>query len=131
MGWREHGLVSDPGAPGRKDATHLLADAAEVTPVALVAQVRERLLASADPFWPAWVVGAPGLIRQEESAQGNDVAGVSIDGAGYKGPVLRELTDPKGLNRVVTVPKRSGRTEMARPGLRGLPSHRARRSGGR
>ena len=44
------------------------------------------------------------LIRQEESAQGNDVAGLSIDGAGYNGPVLRELTDPAGLNLDVTVP---------------------------
>ena len=44
------------------------------------------------------------LIQQEEAAQGNDVAGISIDGAGYKGPVLHELTDPHGLNLEVTVP---------------------------
>jgi transposase len=44
------------------------------------------------------------LIRQEEAAQGNDVEGLSIDGAGYNGPVLRELTDPNGLNLDVTVP---------------------------
>jgi transposase len=44
------------------------------------------------------------LIRQEEAAQGNDVAGLSIDGIGYNGPVLRELTDPSGLNLDVTVP---------------------------
>jgi hypothetical protein len=44
------------------------------------------------------------LIRQEEAAQGNDVAALSIDGAGYNGPVLRELTDPAGLNLEVTVP---------------------------
>jgi transposase len=44
------------------------------------------------------------LIQQEESAQGNDVEGISIDGAGYNGPVLRELTDPQGLNLEVTVP---------------------------
>ena len=44
------------------------------------------------------------LIEQEESAQGNDVKELSIDGAGYNGPVLRELTDPKGLNLEVTVP---------------------------
>jgi Transposase domain (DUF772) len=44
------------------------------------------------------------LIEQEETAQGNDVAGMSIDGAGYNGPVLRELTDPAGLNLDVTVP---------------------------
>jgi transposase len=44
------------------------------------------------------------LIAQEESAQGNDVAGLSMDGAGYNGPVLRELTDPDGRNLEVTVP---------------------------
>ncbi|MBV9383817.1 MAG: IS1182 family transposase [Streptosporangiaceae bacterium] len=44
------------------------------------------------------------LIRQEEAAQGNDVAGLSLDGAGYNGPVLRALTDPRGLNLDVTVP---------------------------
>ena len=44
------------------------------------------------------------LIQQEEAAQGNDVEGLSMDGAGYNGPVLRELTDPAGLNLDVTVP---------------------------
>ncbi len=44
------------------------------------------------------------LIRQEEAAQGNNVEGLSIDGAGYNGPVLRELTDPNDLNLDVTVP---------------------------
>jgi len=44
------------------------------------------------------------LIQQEESAQCNDVEGISIDGAGYNGPVLHELTDPQGLNLDVTVP---------------------------
>ncbi len=223
---REHGLVSD--RLRLKDATHLIADAAELTPLALAAQVRERVLRAADPLWPDWARGQrdqvetlrqttaelpdgerlaarveqlramaaearerlatlpagtdaarqrleqaltvaaklladrddpdagdrlgsaadpdarvgkhggyflgylldlaidadselitavqvlPGngaeaadtaaLIRQEESAQGNDVRGVSLDGAGYNGPVLRELTDPKGLNLEVTVP---------------------------
>ena len=47
---------------------------------------------------------AVALIEQEEAAQGNDVAGLSMDGAGYNGPVLRELTDPDGLNLEVTVP---------------------------
>jgi hypothetical protein len=32
------------------------------------------------------------LIRQEEQAHGNDVERLSIDGAGYRGEVLRELT---------------------------------------
>lgn len=44
------------------------------------------------------------LIAQEEQAQGNNVAAVSIDSAGYRGPVLRELTDPAGLNLEVFVP---------------------------
>ncbi|MCI0457048.1 MAG: transposase [Gemmataceae bacterium] len=43
-------------------------------------------------------------IQQEESAHGNDVAAVSLDGIGYNGPLLRELTDPAGLNLEVTVP---------------------------
>jgi transposase len=47
---------------------------------------------------------AVALIAQEESAQGNDVAGLSMDGAGYNGPMLRELTDPQGRNLEVTVP---------------------------
>jgi transposase len=44
------------------------------------------------------------LLEQEEVAQGNDVVGLSMDGAGYNGPVLRQLTDPQGLNVDVTVP---------------------------
>src|SRR5208282_5327892 len=44
------------------------------------------------------------LIHQEEEAQANKVEALSIDGAGYNGPVLRELTDPQGLNLDVTVP---------------------------
>jgi transposase len=226
---REHGLVSD--RLRLKDATHLFADVARIQPVHLVAQVRERLLAAAQPLFPAWVsqqrtlsdqvrqataelpenerlaqrvellrqmalavrqqladlpaapaqdqsqrqrleralavvtklladradpeagdglvsaldpdarVGKHGqffvgylldvaldahseiitavnvlpgngaeaadavtLVRQEEAAQGNDVEGLSMDGVGYNGPVLRELTDPEGLNLDVTVP---------------------------
>src|SRR6185437_8156524 len=38
-----------------KDATHLLADVAAVQPLALLAQVRERLLRAAAPFFAAWV----------------------------------------------------------------------------
>jgi transposase len=44
------------------------------------------------------------LIEQEERAHGNDVEAISIDGAGYRGPVLRELTDPAGLNLEVFTP---------------------------
>ncbi len=50
------------------------------------------------------------LIRQEEEAQGNRVEGLSMDGAGYNGPLLRELTDPQGLNLEVTVPPPAPRT---------------------
>jgi transposase len=225
---REAGLVKD--RLRLKDATHLLADAADVQPLALAAQVRERLLQAAAPFFADWAqaqrtqiealrqttaewtdderlaarvehlramaaqlqdlaatlpaattaerarlalqralavadklladhddpqaqdrlasavdpdarVGKHGgffvgylldlaidadselitslnvlpangaeaadavtLIEQEEAAQGNDVEALSMDGAGYNGPVLRELTDPQGLNLDVTVP---------------------------
>lgn len=44
------------------------------------------------------------LIRQEEAAHGNDIQAVSIDGAGFHGPVLRELEDPQGLNVNTFVP---------------------------
>jgi hypothetical protein len=46
------------------------------------------------------------LLQAEEAAHGNDVAALSIDGAGYRGPLLRALTDPQGLNvEVFTPPK--------------------------
>ena len=47
------------------------------------------------------------LIRQEEETHGNDVEALSIDGAGFNGPVLRELEDPNGLavNTIVPPPK--------------------------
>ena len=44
------------------------------------------------------------LVEQEEAAHGNDVEAISIDGAGYRGKVLRELTDPAGLNLEVFTP---------------------------
>ena len=47
---------------------------------------------------------APELIRREEAAHGNDVEALSIDGAGFNGPVLRELQDPDGLALDVYVP---------------------------
>lgn len=47
---------------------------------------------------------AVALIEQEEAAQGNKVAELSLDGAGYNVPVLRQLTDPAGLSLEVTVP---------------------------
>jgi transposase len=44
------------------------------------------------------------LVRREEAAHGNDVQGLSIDGAGFNGPLLRELEDPAGLALEVYVP---------------------------
>lgn len=44
------------------------------------------------------------LVRQEEAAHGNDIEALSIDGAGFHGPMLRELEDPKGLNVDTFVP---------------------------
>src|SRR5262249_10892325 len=44
------------------------------------------------------------LVRQEEQAQGNDVVALSQDGAGFRGEVLRELSDPGGLALEVFVP---------------------------
>jgi hypothetical protein len=44
------------------------------------------------------------LIQQEEQAHGNQVEAVSLDGVGFRGPLLRELTDPEGLNLEVFVP---------------------------
>jgi hypothetical protein len=40
----------------------------------------------------------------EEAAHGNDGQALSIDGAGYNGPVLRELEDPEDLNVATCVP---------------------------
>jgi transposase len=44
------------------------------------------------------------LICQEEAAHGNDIEAMSIDGAGFKGPLLRELEDPQGLHIDTYVP---------------------------
>jgi IS5 family transposase len=44
------------------------------------------------------------LLKQEEQAHGNDVQALSMDGAGYRGELLRELTDPHGLAVEVFVP---------------------------
>jgi len=48
------------------------------------------------------------LLRHEEQAHGNDVEAVSMDSAGFQGPVLHTLTDPKGVNvEVITPPRKS------------------------
>src|SRR5258708_6870848 len=44
------------------------------------------------------------LIKQEEQAQGNDVQALSMDGAGFRGELLGELTDPQGLGLEGFVP---------------------------
>jgi len=44
------------------------------------------------------------LIRGEETAHGNHIEALSIDGAGFNGPVLRELEDPQGLDVNTFVP---------------------------
>jgi transposase len=44
------------------------------------------------------------LITHEEQVHGNTVQAVSLDGIGFKGPVLRTLTDPAGLGLTVYVP---------------------------
>ena len=50
---------------------------------------------------------AVALIRQEEESHGNDVESLSMDGAGFNGPMLRELEDPDGLavDTIVPPPK--------------------------
>jgi transposase len=58
------------------------------------------------------------LIRQEEQAQGNDVEAVSLDGAGYRGKVLRDLTDPAGLHLEVFTPPSD------QPAAKGFPAER-------
>jgi transposase len=44
------------------------------------------------------------LLQREEQAHGNDVQAVSMDGAGFHGPTLRELTAPGGPQVDVYVP---------------------------
>jgi len=51
-------------------------------------------------------VDAVELVRQEEAAHGNDIQALSIDGAGFNGPMLRELEDPDGLAVNTFVPPR-------------------------
>ncbi len=55
------------------------------------------------------------LVRQEESAQGNDIAAISIDGAGFNGPMLREFEDPNGLAVTPFVPPKPNASEALFP----------------
>ena len=47
------------------------------------------------------------LLRREEQAHGNDVQALSMDAAGFQGPVLRTLTDQAGLHVDVFTPPRA------------------------
>jgi transposase len=49
------------------------------------------------------------LIRREEAAHGNDVEALSIDGAGFHGPMLRELENAEGLGVNTFVPPKAER----------------------
>lgn len=56
------------------------------------------------------------LVRQEETAHGNDIAALSIDSVAFQGPVLEELQDPAGLDLDLYVPpKPETPTECFRP----------------
>jgi transposase len=51
------------------------------------------------------------LIRREEQAHGNDVQALSIDSAGFQGPLLHTLTDPETMNVEVFVPPKESRCQ--------------------
>jgi hypothetical protein len=58
---------------------------------------------------------AVALIRQEEESHGNDVEALSMDGAGFNGPMLRELEDPDGLAVDVIAPRKKSRLPTSSP----------------
>lgn len=49
------------------------------------------------------------LVQHEQESHGNKVDAISIDGAGYNGPLLKELQDPTGLALETYVPPRKER----------------------
>lgn len=56
------------------------------------------------------------LVRQEEAAHRNDIQAISIDGAGFNGPLLRELEDPEDLaTNAFTPPPKKRETEIFTP----------------
>jgi IS5 family transposase len=69
---RDHPLVSDHLRI--KDATHFFADCAQARPLQLAAQVRERLLHFAEPFFPDWVKQQRQLMQniRESTAESSD-----------------------------------------------------------
>ena len=50
---------------------------------------------------------AVALLHQEEQAHGHDIEALSMDGAGFNGPLLRTLQDPEGLAIEAYVPPRA------------------------
>ncbi len=72
-----------------------------------VAMDADREFLTAIDVWPAGAdeaANATGLIRQEEQAQGHDIATLSIDGIGFRGDLIEQWSDPEGLNLEVIVP---------------------------
>lgn len=58
---------------------------------------------------------AVAMIRSEQETHGNQVEGLSIDGAGFNGKMLRELEDPQGLDVTVYVPPKDKRASEVFP----------------
>lgn len=53
------------------------------------------------------------LLEHEEQTHGNDVEQLSIDSAGFRGSLLRELSDPQRLSlEVIVPPKREPETQV-------------------
>jgi transposase len=97
----EIGSVDDPDARRGKHGewyTGYLVDVAEDADSEIITAVNV-LPANGDEG-----ADAATLITQEEQAHGNDVEAVSIDGAGFRGDVLRELSDPRRLSLEVITP---------------------------
>jgi hypothetical protein len=70
---REHGLVKD--RLRLKDASHVIADVAIPSSLALVAQIRDKLLDAAEPFDPLGVEGErinTQLLRESTKGQANE-----------------------------------------------------------
>ena len=130
---REHGLVKD--RLRIKDATHIIADIAVPAGLTLVAQARNALLRAAKPFDEERVAGehvrietirtstdtgadesadALELVQQETTAHGNTIEQLSIDGAGYDGPVLRKLEEEHSID-VFVPPKADSQPDRFTP----------------
>ena len=55
------------------------------------------------------------LVSSEQQTHGNQIENFSIDGAGFNGPMLRELENPEGLNVTVYTPTRASSAEETIP----------------